>query len=168
MKLSDWLTGAYFLVLLTCIFTLGGCAKKPKVAPAPVEKVNGIPADDGQGGGTLFDAGMAQEDTFGPVYFALNSDNLNAEARTTIAKTLSGIKGYESCHLEGYACPIGANAYNLALGAARAEAVRNYMSIAGYTGHLSITSYGEELLASETDYPLNRRVLIKCSKYGNN
>ncbi len=61
--------------------------------------------------------------------------------------------------VEGHTCDIGTSDYNLALGAKRALAVRDYLIRQGIEpSRVTITSYGEEAPAVRNDSESNRRL----------
>ncbi len=96
------------------------------------------------------------------VYFALDSSSLSQEARDTLAANKAWFDEntqVQRIELEGHCDPLGSEAYNIGLGSRRARAVMDYLKSIGVSGdRLSIISYGEERLLSETDDSLNRRV----------
>jgi len=82
-----------------------------------------------------------------PVYFALDSTELNEEARATLQKNVDYLKKRTSTKVlvEGHADSRGTNEYNLALGERRADAVRDYVVSLGIpTERVTIVSKGEE------------------------
>lgn len=98
------------------------------------------------------------------VYFDYDRSYIRADARNTLQANSLWLQQYPSVkvEIEGHADARGTNEYNLALGARRAQAVRDYLVTLGNSpGRLSTISYGEELPVcterSEQCYQLNRR-----------
>ena len=97
------------------------------------------------------------------VFFELDSSRLSPEAMETLKKNVEWLNSNPQVtrlELEGHCDPLGSEAYNIGLGQRRAESVKkhlqNTLRISGEK--LSIISYGEERLLSETENHLNRRV----------
>jgi len=81
------------------------------------------------------------------VFFALDSTELTAEARTALQKDVDWMKKWTSTKamIEGHADSRGTNEYNLALGERRADTVRSYMVSLGIpVDRMTIVSKGEE------------------------
>lgn len=82
-----------------------------------------------------------------PVHFDYDSAELREEDRPLLSRTATVLDGYypESLvTIEGFADPAGTEAYNLALGQRRAEAVRDYLAELGIAPQrLRSISYGE-------------------------
>jgi peptidoglycan-associated lipoprotein len=81
------------------------------------------------------------------VFFATDSSELSAEARATLreqAKWLSQYPAY-TVTIEGHADERGTREYNIALGARRAAAVREYLADLGVkNSRMRTVSYGKE------------------------
>ena len=98
------------------------------------------------------------------VFFAFDRSELEAEARDLLQSNSDWIKQNPdvSIEIEGHADNRGTNEYNLALGARRAQAVKDYLVTLGNApDRLSTISYGEELpvcgVDSEECWRKNRR-----------
>jgi peptidoglycan-associated lipoprotein len=81
------------------------------------------------------------------VYFASDSTDLTPEAEQTLAKQAQWLRQYPqfTITIEGHADERGTREYNMALGARRATAVRNYLTRNGVQGQRMRTiSYGKE------------------------
>jgi len=97
------------------------------------------------------------------VFFATDRSALNQSARATLQKQASWLKGNNvSLIIEGHADERGTRDYNLALGARRANAVRDYLVSLGVNpSRLSTISYGKErpvsLCADASCWSKNRR-----------
>lgn len=98
------------------------------------------------------------------VYFDYDRSNIRGDSRSILQANSNWLKKYPSAkvEIEGHADERGTNEYNLALGARRAQSVRDYLVTLGNSpGRLSTISYGEELQVcrdrSEQCYQMNRR-----------
>ncbi|MEZ5850133.1 MAG: peptidoglycan-associated lipoprotein Pal [Hyphomicrobiaceae bacterium] len=90
------------------------------------------------------EVGKAGDDV---VYFASDSSSLTAEAKRSLAGQVAWLRrhGNRSVMIEGHADERGTREYNIALGARRAAAVKQYLVAAGISaGRLRTTSYGKE------------------------
>jgi len=82
------------------------------------------------------------------VLFDFDRYDLSSDARTTLRGNAEWLKSNPSVRveIEGHCDDRGTNEYNLALGAKRAQAAREYLSTLGVaTDRLSTISYGEEI-----------------------
>lgn len=98
------------------------------------------------------------------VYFDFDRYDLNADARTILRGNADWLKSNPRARveIEGHCDERGTGEYNLALGAKRAQAVREYLTSLGIDGaRLSTISYGEEISMckeqSEECWRQNRR-----------
>ena len=98
------------------------------------------------------------------IYFDFDSSDLRADARRTLQTNAAWLKANPSARveIEGHCDDRGTTEYNLALGAKRARAARDYLLTLGIVpARISTISYGEELLAckdrTEQCYQKNRR-----------
>jgi peptidoglycan-associated lipoprotein len=81
------------------------------------------------------------------VFFALDRHDLSAEARATLEKQAAWLRTYQSVTvlIEGNADERGTREYNLALGARRAEAVKEYLVGLGVpASRVETVSFGKE------------------------
>ena len=96
------------------------------------------------------------------VFFALDSSELSSETKELLKQNVTWLNNnlqVTRLELEGHCDPLGSEAYNIGLGQRRAERIKNYLLDLGIKREkLSLTSYGEEKLLSETENHLNRRV----------
>ena len=109
--------------------------------------------------GTLPEPGV-----LGDVFFAFDRSELEPEARDVLQRNSDWMKQNPgvTIDIEGHADNRGTNEYNLALGARRAQAVKDYLVTLGNSAdRLSTISYGEELAVcgvdSEECWRKNRR-----------
>lgn len=96
------------------------------------------------------------------VYFDLDSSDLKEEVIQTLNSNKNWIDSNPQVTkiiIEGHCDPLGSEAYNIGLGNRRAQRVYDYLiSIGVSADKLSMVSYGEEKIFSQTDNSLNRRV----------
>ncbi|HWH80428.1 MAG TPA: peptidoglycan-associated lipoprotein Pal [Candidatus Binatus sp.] len=82
------------------------------------------------------------------VFFDFDRYDLSGEARSVLRTNADWLKSNTSARveIEGHCDDRGTNEYNLALGAKRAQAARDYLGSLGITSErLSTISYGEEI-----------------------
>jgi peptidoglycan-associated lipoprotein len=98
------------------------------------------------------------------IYFAFDRYDLSEQARAALRENAAWLKTNPSARIEieGHCDERGTTEYNLALGAKRAAAARDYLVSLGITeGRLASKSFGEELPvckeSSEDCYQKNRR-----------
>ncbi len=172
-----------------CLTVLAACAPSPPPVedpylPPPDPSSAQAGQDDpgsisegnlAQGGGAGRDAGQgsleALREGTSPatgalkdVYFDFDRSDLGAEAREVLQNNSDWIRQNPgiSIEIEGHADNRGTTEYNLALGARRAQAVKDYLVTLGNApGRLTTVSYGEELpvcgASSEECWRKNRR-----------
>jgi peptidoglycan-associated lipoprotein len=98
------------------------------------------------------------------VFYDFDRYDLTADARTTLRANADWLKGNSSARIEieGHCDERGTSEYNLALGAKRAQAARDYLGSLGIAAdRLSTISYGEEIPVckeqTESCWKQNRR-----------
>lgn len=98
------------------------------------------------------------------VFFATDQSNLDGSARATLRNQAAWLNQNAAIRLtiEGHADERGTREYNLALGARRANAVRDFLISEGVAGsRLQTISYGKErpvsLCSEESCWSKNRR-----------
>ena len=101
------------------------------------------------------------------VFFEFDRYDLSADARTVLRANADWLKGNPAVRveIEGHCDERGTNEYNLALGAKRAQAAKEYLTTLGVAAErLSTISYGEEIPvckeANEACWKQNRRALF--------
>ncbi|MBM2802266.1 MAG: pal [Deltaproteobacteria bacterium] len=167
------------------IMLAGGCAPsttpKPDSASSPSASGSRSAANPAQGEGkrnatleTTTDRsslGQLQEGTStesaGPlkdILYDYDSHNLSADARDILRVNADWLKKNPAARveIEGHCDERGTNEYNLALGAKRAQAAKDFLATLGIgADRLSTISYGEEIPAckdaSENCWQRNRR-----------
>ena len=81
------------------------------------------------------------------VYFTTDSTDLSPEAQQTLSNQARWLQQYSqyTITIEGHADERGTREYNIALGAKRAQTVRNYLAQHGVNGsRIRTVSYGKE------------------------
>lgn len=140
-------------------FGNGGATPAPAPAPAPVN-----PADDPS-------SPVYFQNVIGDrVLFVVDSSELTAAGRATLdgqARWLLANTDYLAV-IEGHADEQGTREYNLALGARRANTVREYLASKGIaTTRMRTVSYGKErpieVCSEESCYAKNRRAVTIIS-----
>ena len=98
------------------------------------------------------------------VFFEFDRYDLNSDGRATLRANADWLKSNSSARveIEGHCDERGTNEYNLALGAKRAQAAREFLSTLGIgADRLSTISYGEEIPVckemNESCWKQNRR-----------
>ena len=155
---------------LSVVVLFAACAGKNKGAGAGgYGDVGGMTEEGGGVGGSSLDRARRwlspQEDgLLKDVHFDYDSYALSPEARGILEQNAKWLKANEraTVEIEGHTDDRGTIEYNLALGAKRAKAARDYLAVMGIdAGRMSTISYGEELPvcrdASEACWLRNRR-----------
>ena len=135
---------------LSAALLLGACTHKqeavntapPPAAPPPPPAA--APVQSGILPGSAQDFKVNVGDT---VHFALNQYNIEDADKGTLSKQAAWLARYPSVRLtvEGHADERGTREYNLALGARRANAVKEFLVAQGVAaGRLETVSYGKE------------------------
>jgi peptidoglycan-associated lipoprotein len=147
------LMGALFLAVAGCQST----AKNDLATPEPLADADRVEVPEMEPVPTGPD--------LAPVYFGTDLATLDASAEATLADHASEILAHPEwgvVAVEGHCDERGTDAYNLALGKRRADAVKHFLVAQGVpASRLSTTSYGESSPASlghgESSWTLNRR-----------
>ena len=129
---------------LVALMVVAGCAKKqPLPSNAADLGLNSQNAGSAKPGSTQdFTVNIGDR-----VFFTTDSTSLSAKARTTLDKQATWLGRYNSYQItiEGHADERGTREYNLALGARRAAATRDYLSSRGVSrGRIKTISFGKE------------------------
>lgn len=162
-------------IVITGLLFIAGCAPGLTTGPPSSSRQSGAPG--GQRGGGIgssqvspsarsrsleaFQRGMeipytsasSPSSPLKDIYFEFNRFALRPEARQALKDNAQWLKNHPSDRLEieGHADDRGTNEYNLALGARRAQAVKDYLEALGISLNLlSTISYGEELPVCKT------------------
>ncbi len=145
---------ARFAAVILATLTLAACASK----------------QDGAGTGVgAATPGSAQDfivNVGDRVYFSVDQSDLSAEARATLDRQAQWLNRYSqyAILIEGNADERGTREYNLALGARRAQSVRDYLVARGVAPkRLRTISYGKErpvaVCDDESCWSQNRRAV---------
>jgi len=134
---------------LSAALVLGACTKKEAVAtttPPPVEAPAPAPAPVTSSiiPGSAEDLRVNVGDT---VHFALDQYNIEEGDKAILGRQAAWLQKFPSVRvtIEGHADERGTREYNLALGARRANAVKEYLVSQGVsTARVETVSYGKE------------------------
>jgi peptidoglycan-associated lipoprotein len=133
--------GMTIAALLIAAVGLGACANKPAGGDANASMLNGAGAAV---------PGSAQDfvvNVGDRVFFETDSTELTPQSRATLDKQAQWLQTYSqhAFTIEGHADERGTREYNLALGARRAQAVRDYLASRGIAAtRMRTISYGKE------------------------
>ena len=156
------------MIALVASLAIAGCASK---------KTPNNAADLGLGGGAgSATPGSAQDFTVNVgdrIFFDTDSSAIRADAQQTLARQAQWLNKYRqyAIVIEGHADERGTREYNLALGARRAAATRDYLIGQGVAGNrLKTISYGKERPVAVCDdiscWSQNRRAVTTLGGAG--
>jgi len=126
--------GAKFVAVIVAMLAIAGCAKNADQANVAGAATPGSQQD--------FVVNVGDR-----VFFETDSSELTDQARATLDKQSQWLNNYNRYNftIEGHADERGTREYNIALGARRAETVRQYLASRGVSGQRMRTiSYGKE------------------------
>jgi peptidoglycan-associated lipoprotein len=161
---SDGAARSFRPVLLAAFTALAltGCAKKNTTLP-------NNPGDLGLGQTNGAQPGTKQDFTVNVgdrVFFDTDSSAIRADAQTTLTRQAQWLSQYPNYQvtIEGHADERGTRAYNLALGARRAAAARDFLAARGVNrARIKTISYGKERPVATCDdiscWSQNRRAV---------
>ena len=135
MNIANAIRGAKFVAVIMAVLAIAACAKKD---------------DQSAMGGASAAPGSQQDfvvNVGDRVFFDTNSSELSDQARATLDKQAQWLNNYNrySFTIEGHADERGTREYNIALGARRAETVREYLISRGLAAtRMRTISYGKE------------------------
>jgi peptidoglycan-associated lipoprotein len=124
---------------LVLALALAACSNTPK-PDSELSMGRGAPATPGSARDFAVNVGDI-------VYFTTDSVDLSPEAQKTLANQVRWLQQYSqyTITIEGHADERGTREYNIALGARRAQTVRNYLSQHGVNAQrIRTISYGKE------------------------
>jgi peptidoglycan-associated lipoprotein len=133
--MRDIARGAKFAALLVGALAIAGCAKHDA-------DPTGAAAAAAPGSQQDFIVNVGDR-----VFFDTDSSELSVQARATLDKQAQWLNQYNqyAFTIEGHADERGTREYNIALGARRAQTVREYLTSRGVAGQRMRTiSYGKE------------------------
>jgi peptidoglycan-associated lipoprotein len=153
MNMTKMFRGARFATIVMATLAIAGCAKQSDQANMAGAAVPGSQQD--------FVVNVGDR-----VFFETDSSELTDQARATLDKQSQWLNLYNryAFTVEGHADERGTREYNIALGARRAETVRQYLVSRGVSGQRMHTiSYGKErpvaLCNDISCWSQNRRVV---------
>jgi len=167
-----------FLLLLSFIAVLSGCASGVKLDEVPVDERSGSASNlpgSGAAGSNLDGRGLNGLNGMRPgpagvdnvILFDYDSFTVRADYQTTLAAHARYLRGDKTlrANIEGHTDDRGGSEYNLGLGQKRSEAVRRALSVLGVPDNqLEAVSYGKEKPAvqgsDEAAFAKNRRAEI--------
>jgi peptidoglycan-associated lipoprotein len=155
------------LVMMAAVLVLAGCASKPKSAPeAPPPAPPPSSAVQGQVESTVV-PGSVQDfrvNVGDTVHFDYDKYAIRSEDRDLLQRQASWLQKYQQVRvtIEGHCDERGTREYNLALGARRANAVKEYLvSLGVSSARMDTISYGKErpicTESNESCWSQNRR-----------
>ena len=134
MKIATIFRGVKFAAAVFATLAIAGCAKQTDQSALAGAAVPGSQQD--------FVVNVGDR-----VFFETDSSELTDQARATLDKQAQWLNNYNryAFTVEGHADERGTREYNIALGARRAETVREYLVSRGISGQRMRTiSYGKE------------------------
>jgi peptidoglycan-associated lipoprotein len=155
------------MIALVAALAIAGCANK---------KTPNNAAELGLGGAGAATPGSPQDFTVNVgdrIFFDTDSSAIRADAQQTLTRQATWLNQYRQYGIviEGHADERGTREYNLALGARRAAATRDFLIGRGVTsGRLKTISYGKERPVAVCDdiscWSQNRRAVTTLSGAG--
>ncbi|AZO27426.1 MULTISPECIES: peptidoglycan-associated lipoprotein Pal [Mesorhizobium] len=155
------------MIALVAALAITGCASK---------KTPNSAADLGLNGAGAATPGSAQDFTVNigdRIFFDTDSSSIRADAQTTLGRQAQWLSQYRqyAIVIEGHADERGTREYNLALGARRAAATRDFLVSKGVAANrLKTISYGKERPVAVCDdiscWSQNRRAVTTLSGAG--
>jgi peptidoglycan-associated lipoprotein len=141
MQLSRWLAGSSRLAAaFAVVLAISACSQTPKPESELGSNSRNAPATPGSARDFSVNVGDI-------VYFTTDSTDLSPESQQTLANQARWLQQYSqyTITIEGHADERGTREYNIALGAKRAMAVRNYLAQNGVNAQrIRTISYGKE------------------------
>ncbi|WP_182087104.1 peptidoglycan-associated lipoprotein Pal [Aureimonas sp. ME7] len=179
-RIATGVHGRIALALVAAL-ALSACAKKNNGLPDNAAGL-GLGGAGGAGGygaggaGGSAAPGTSQDFTVNVgdrIFFDTDSTSIRADAQQTLSRQAQWLNQYRnySITIEGHADERGTREYNLALGARRAAATRDYLVSQGVAGNrLRTISYGKERPVAVCDdiscWSQNRRAVTVLSGAG--
>lgn len=151
----------YTFTALAAVAALGACASRPEPAPAAAAETT-APSESPRGAvpGSAEDFRVSVGDR---VFFGYDQFALSGEARSVLERQATWLRRYPNVRIlvAGNCDERGTREYNLALGARRAAAARDYLVSLGVAqNRLETVSYGKERpldpRANEEAWSVNR------------
>ena len=168
--MMQWRTWRVLLAIVLLLPLAGACKKKGALGDGSGGAGAGLGEDGLGGSGSSLDRarrgqGPQEDGILKDVHFGFDKSDLDGGATDVLARNVDWLKqnGRAKVELEGHTDSRGTIEYNLALGARRAKAVKDYLVGQGIAAErISTISYGKELplCQEENDacWTRNRRV----------
>jgi len=150
------------IIALAAVASLAACASKPEPTPTPNPgpSVPPVTQPSGPVAGSVEDFRVSVGDR---VFFGYDRFDLSAEARSVLERQAAWLRQYPNVRIlvAGNCDERGTREYNLALGARRAAAARDYLVSLGVAqNRVETVSYGKErpldARANEEAWSVNR------------
>ncbi len=148
------------LIALSAVAALGACASRPEPAPTPSDPTPPVERPQGPVPGSAEDFRVSVGDR---VFFGYDRFDLTPEARSVLERQAAWLRQYPNVRIlvAGNCDERGTREYNLALGARRAAAARDYLVSLGVAANrIETVSYGKERpldpRANEEAWSVNR------------
>lgn len=150
------------IIALAAVASLAACASKPEPTPTPTPgpSVPPVTQPSGPTAGSVEDFRVSVGDR---VFFGYDRFDLSAEARSVLERQAAWLRQYPNVRIlvAGNCDERGTREYNLALGARRAAAARDYLVSLGVAqNRVETVSYGKErpldARANEEAWSVNR------------
>jgi len=161
---SGFARGAAVLAMVGAALLLASCAKNPGATTGSVSLAGA--ATPGSGQDFVVNVGDR-------VFFETDSSEFTPTAIATLSRQVQWLRQYPryTFVVEGHADERGTREYNIALGAKRATAVRDYLAAHGIaTSRMRTISYGKERPVAVCDdiscWSQNRRAVIVLNNAG--
>lgn len=154
---------AFGLLAAACTTPEPAPQPQPEPEPEPVVETTPTPQPTGPIPGSSADFEASAGDR---VFYGFDEYTLTGEARATLSRQAAWLSSYPSARIliAGNADERGTREYNLALGARRANAARDFLIARGVdSSRISTTSYGKENpvcnSSTETCWARNRNAI---------
>ncbi len=164
------LTRSPMMIALVAVLAVTGCASKKNNLP---NNAGDLGLNGGAGAAT---PGSAQDFTVNVgdrIFFDTDSSVVRADAQATLARQAQWLQQYPNypITIEGHADERGTREYNIALGARRAAATRDYLASQGVPSQrIKTISYGKERPVAVCDdiscWSQNRRAVTALGGAG--
>lgn len=163
MRRFTSLSSSPAIIVLAAMLAVSGCATKRTIPNSPADL--GLGANAAPGSSQDFTVNVGDR-----VFFDTDSSVIRPDGQATLIKQAEWLKQYGQYKItiEGHADERGTREYNLALGARRAAAVRDYLISRGVAANrIKTISYGKERPVATCDniscWSQNRRAVTVLS-----
>jgi len=154
---GGWASSSAGIARIAALAVLGivlaaGCSSKSKMSNVPTEgQGTGIGEKTDQSSLTQLQTGELGANKGGPltdIHFEYNAYTIEPQDGSILKQNASWLSGHPQARvqIEGHCDERGSEEYNIALGARRAQAAKDYLETLGVSsGRMSTISYGKEL-----------------------